>query len=105
MAWAMLAAAGLLEIVWATALKESNGFTRLWPSVVAITTSLTSFVMLALALRQLPVSTAYAAWVGIGAGGVALVGILHFGDAVTPSRLLCVGLVLGGVIGLRVLEG
>jgi quaternary ammonium compound-resistance protein SugE len=104
MAWVMLAAAGLLEIVWATALKESDGFSRLWPSVIGISLSLVSFVVLALALEHLPVGTAYAVWVGIGAAGVAVVGILHFGDAATPLRLLCVALVVGGVIGLRVLE-
>jgi quaternary ammonium compound-resistance protein SugE len=104
MAWAMLVAAGLLEILWATAMKESEGFTRLWPSVIGITSSLVSFVVLALALKHLPVGSAYAVWVGIGAGGVAVVGILHFGDAFTPLRLLCIALILSGVLGLRLLE-
>ena len=105
MAWMMLAGAGLLEIVWATALKESEGFTRLWPSVIGISTSSISLVVLAFALRSLPVGTAYAAWVGIGAGGVAIVGIVHFGDAATPQRILCFVLILSGVVGLRVLDG
>lgn len=105
MAWALLVLAGLLEIVWATAMKQSDGFTRLWPSVVGITISLVSFVVLAFALSRLPVGTAYAVWVGIGAAGVAIAGILCFGDAATPQRLFCIALVLGGVIGLRVLEG
>jgi quaternary ammonium compound-resistance protein SugE len=105
MAWMMLVIAGLLEIVWATALKESDGFSRLWPSVIGVTVSLVSFVVLALALNHLPLGTAYAVWVGIGAVGVAIAGIIHFGDAVTPQRLLCIALVLGGIIGLRLLEG
>jgi len=105
MAWTMLVIAGLLEIVWATALKQSEGFTRLWPSVVGVSVSLVSFVVLALALNHLPLGTAYAVWVGTGAVGVAIVGIFYFGDAATPQRLLCIALVLGGVIGLRLLEG
>ncbi len=105
MAWTMLVIAGLLEIVWATALKESEGFTRLWPSVIGVTVSLASFVVLALALKHLPVGTAYAVWVGIGAVGVAIAGIFYFGDAATPQRLFCIALVVGGVIGLRLVEG
>ena len=72
MAWLFLVAAGLLEIVWAIALKQSDGFTRLWPSVIGISTALASFLLLTMALRHLPVGTAYAVWVGIGAIGVAL---------------------------------
>jgi quaternary ammonium compound-resistance protein SugE len=105
MAWIMLVIAGLLEVVWATALKASEGFTRLWPSVVGVTVSLTSFVVLALALNQLPVGTAYAVWVGIGAVGVAIAGIVYFGDTATPERLLCIALIVGGVTGLRLIEG
>lgn len=105
LAWILLVGAGLLELVWATAMKQSDGFTRLWPSVVGITVSLVSFGLLALALRDLPVGTAYAVWVGIGAVGVTLAGIVYFGEAVTPQRLLCILLVVTGVVGLRLLEG
>ncbi|CAN5310508.1 multidrug efflux SMR transporter [soil metagenome] len=104
MAWTVLILAGLLEIVWATALKHTDGFTRLWPSVIAIVTANASFLMLAAALRALPVGTAYAVWVGIGVVGVAAAGILLFEDAVSPLRLCFIGLIVGGVIGLRVLE-
>src|SRR3954467_15984754 len=78
MPWLILVAAGLLEIVWATALKQSDGFTRLWPSVIGIGGAALSFVLLAVALRHLPAGTGYAVWVGIGAGGVALAGIVVF---------------------------
>ena len=105
MAWTLLVIAGLLETVWASAMKESEGFTRLWPSVVGVTVSLVSFVMLALALAHLPIGTAYALWVGLGAVGVTTVGIVHFGDAASPQRLVCIALVLAGVVGLRLLEG
>jgi quaternary ammonium compound-resistance protein SugE len=105
MAWVLLVAAGVLEIVWAVALKLTGGFTRFWPSVVGITSALASFLMLAVALKSLPVGTAYAVWVGIGAFGVAVVGILALGESASLPRLVCLGLVLGGVIGLRLMEG
>ncbi|GAA1551774.1 multidrug efflux SMR transporter [Kribbella sancticallisti] len=105
LAWILLAVAGLLELVWATALKQSDGFTRLWPSVIGVTLSLASFAMLALALRHLPVGTAYAVWVGIGAVGVTLAGIIYLGEAASLQRLLCILLIVTGVVGLRFLEG
>ncbi len=105
MAWALLVLAGLLELVWATALKQSDGFTRLWPSVVGVSLSLVSFALLGLALRDLPVGTAYAVWVGIGAVGVAIAGIMIYGEAASPVRLTCIAAVLAGVIGLRIIEG
>ncbi len=105
MAWAMLAAAGLLEIVWATALKESHGFTRLGPAALAVVAAIASFAVLAVALQRLPVGTAYAVWVGIGAGGLAIVDMVHFGDTATPQRLACIALVLSGVVGLRIIDG
>ena len=104
MAWTMLLIAGLLEIVWATAMKESEGFTRLWPSVIGVTVSLTSFVMLALALRHLPLGTSYAVWVGIGAVGVTIAGMVYFGEAASLARLFFIALVVAGVVGLRVVE-
>jgi quaternary ammonium compound-resistance protein SugE len=105
MAWAILIGAGLLEIVWATALKHSDGFTRLWPSVTGITVSLISFVMLSASLRSLPVGTAYAVWAGIGAVGVALAGILFLGEATSPLRLGFLAVIIIGIVGLRTVEG
>jgi quaternary ammonium compound-resistance protein SugE len=105
MAWTMLLGAGLLEIVWAIALKYTGGFTRLWPSAVGIVAAVTSFVMLSSALRSLPVGTAYAVWVGIGALGVALAGILALGESASPLRLAFLALILIGIIGLKIVEG
>lgn len=104
MAWLLLIGAGLLEIIWAIALKYTGGFTRLGPSIIGITAAVVSFIMLTLALKTLPVGTAYAVWVGIGALGVALAGIAVFGDSASPLRLILLGLILIGVIGLKVIE-
>ncbi|MFI6485750.1 DMT family transporter [Nonomuraea sp. NPDC050663] len=96
----LLVAAGL-EIVWATALERSNGFTRLWPTLIGVSSAALSFALLSFALKSLPVGTAYAVWVGVGALGVAAVGILALGESASPARLLCLALILAGVIGLR----
>ena len=104
MAWFLLIVAGLLEIVWAIALKHADGFSRLWPSVLGLTTAGVSFALLAMALRSLPVGTAFAAWVGIGAIGVALVGILALGEPATPARLGFLALIVIGVAGLKLAE-
>ena len=103
-AWVLLLAAGLLEIVWAVALKHADGLTRLWPSVVGLTAMIVSAGLLTLTLRVLPVGTAYVAWVGIGAMGVALAGILAFGEQASPARLMCLALILAGVVGLRLID-
>jgi quaternary ammonium compound-resistance protein SugE len=100
----MLGGAGLLEIVWAVSLKQAAGFTRFWPSAIGIASALVSFVLLTMALKTLPVGTAYAAWVGIGAVGVAAVGMIHFGEAATPVRLLFLALIVVGVVGLKIVE-
>jgi quaternary ammonium compound-resistance protein SugE len=105
MAWALLIGAGLLEIVWALALKQTGGLTRFWPSVIGIAAALASFLLLASALKSLPVGTAYAVWVGIGALGVALAGIVALGEAASAARLGFLGLILAGVIGLKLVEG
>lgn len=105
MAWLLLIVAGLLEIVWALALKQAQGFTRLGPGVLGITAAVVSFGMLSASLKSLPVGTAYAVWVGIGAVGVAVAGILALGESASPARLACLALILSGVIGLRLLEG
>lgn len=104
MSWLLLTGAGLLEIVWAIALKQAGGFTRFWPSLIGIVSAIISFVMLSLALKQLPVGTAYAVWVGIGALGVALAGIVALGESASPMRLSLLALILIGVIGLKLVE-
>ncbi|MCP2330831.1 quaternary ammonium compound-resistance protein SugE [Actinoalloteichus cyanogriseus DSM 43889] len=102
--WLLLVAAGLLEIGWASAIKESHGFTRFWPSVLGIGGALASFALLTLAVRDLPLGTAYAVWVGIGAVGVAVAGVVWFGDTLSPGRVLFLGLIVVGVAGLKFLE-
>ncbi len=104
MAWVLLVVAGLLEIVWALALKQAQGFARPGPALLGIITAVVSFVMLSAALKSLPVGTAYAVWVGIGAAGVAVAGILVLGESASLARLGCVALILAGVIGLKLLE-
>ncbi|GBC91654.1 Quaternary ammonium compound-resistance protein SugE [bacterium HR15] len=101
MAWVYLLIAGAMEIVWAVALKLSNGFTRPLPVTIVIVAGLLSLFFLALAARHIPIGTAYAVWTGIGAAGVALVGMLWFHESRDFWRLLCIGLIVAGVIGLR----
>ena len=103
MAWVVLLFAGLFEIGWAVGLKLSEGFTRLWPSVTTVLCMIVSLALLGVALRTLPLGTAYAVWTGIGAVGTVLVGIAAFGDAATAGRLACVVLILAGIVGLKVL--
>src|SRR5690606_34211432 len=105
MAWLILLVAGLLEIVWAIAMKHAEGFTRWWPSVITVVAAVASMVLLALAMRHLPVGTAYAVWGGGGAAGVAAAGITCLGESASPGRIACLLLVLAGVVGLRVVEG
>ncbi|GAA4084975.1 MULTISPECIES: DMT family transporter [Actinomadura] len=105
MAWLLLVVAAAMELVWATALKQSDGLTRLGPSLVALPVSLLSVVVLSLALRELPVGTAYAVWVGLGAFGVAVAGIVALGESVSLPRLAFLALILVGVIGLRAVDG
>ena len=102
--WLVLVVAGLLEIVWATALKQSDGFARLWPSLIGIGGAVLSFVLLAIALRYLPAGTGYAVWVGIGAVGVAIAGIIAFDETVSAARLLFLSIIVVGIVGLRVVE-
>jgi quaternary ammonium compound-resistance protein SugE len=100
MAWVLLVAAGLLEIVWALLLKESDGFSKLWPSIGFGIAGLGSIIGLALALRELPVGTAYAVWTGIGAVGTAVFGVLLLGESAAAARLGSITLVVLGVAGL-----
>ncbi|PLC49619.1 quaternary ammonium compound-resistance protein SugE [Pollutimonas subterranea] len=99
--WIVLFIAGLLEVGWAIGLKYTVGFTRLWPSVGTILAMVVSVLLLGLAMRQLPVGTAYAVWVGVGAVGTVILGIFLFGDSASPARLISVGLIIAGIIGLK----
>jgi quaternary ammonium compound-resistance protein SugE len=101
MAWIYLTVAGLLEIGWAIGLKYTDGFTRLLPSLWTLASMILSIVLLGLALRTLPVGTAYAVWTGIGAVGTAALGIYLFAEPATAARLLCIGLILSGIVGLK----
>ncbi len=102
MAWILLIAAGLLEIVWAIALKKSEGLTRLMPTIVFAVAAVGSMVLLARALKTLPVGTGYAVWTGIGAVGAALVGIAYLGESAGALRLLAIGLIAVGIVLLAV---
>ncbi|MET0310650.1 MAG: quaternary ammonium compound efflux SMR transporter SugE [Burkholderiaceae bacterium] len=101
MAWIVLVIAGLFEIGWAIGLKYTEGFTRLWPSVGTITAMVVSVLLLAWAMKYLPAGTAYAIWTGIGAVGTVTLGIILFGEPATAARLACVGLIVAGIIGLK----
>ena len=101
MAWIYLLVAGLLEIGWAIGLKYTEGFTRVVPSVLTSACIVLSLVMLGLALKTLPVGTAYAVWTGIGATGTALLGIWLFGEPATAARLSCIALIVAGILGLK----
>jgi quaternary ammonium compound-resistance protein SugE len=101
MAWFMLFVAGLMEVGWAIGLKYTEGFTRLVPSVLTLAAMLISIVLLGLALKTLPVGTAYAVWTGIGAVGTAILGIVLLGDPATAARLASIGLIVAGIVGLK----
>jgi quaternary ammonium compound-resistance protein SugE len=103
--WLLLLIAGLLEIVWAVGLKYTVGFTRLLPSVITITAMIASVWLLALALKGIPVGTGYAVWTGIGAVGTAILGIVLLGEAVNAMRLICIGLIVAGIFGLKLASG
>ena len=102
MAWTMLFVAGLLEIGWAIGLKYTDGFTRLMPSVLTIVSMIASVLLLGLSLKTLPVGTAYAVWTGIGSVGTAILGIWLLGDPATTMRIACIGLLVAGIVGLKV---
>ncbi|GAA2143838.1 quaternary ammonium compound efflux SMR transporter SugE [Kitasatospora kazusensis] len=104
MAWVVLIVAGVLETVWAVALESSKGFSRLVPSLVFGVALVLSLGGLAYAMRSIPLGTGYAVWVGIGAIGTAIYGMAATGDPVTAARITCLTLILGGVVGLKVLH-
>lgn len=101
MAWLILLLAGLLEVVWAIGLKYTEGFTRLWPSVGTLVAMALSVALLGLAMKHLPVGTAYAVWVGVGAVGTVIMGIILFQEPATLARLLSMGLIVAGIVGLK----
>jgi len=105
MAWLLLLVAGALEVCWAIGLKYTDGFTRLAPSVFTLITMVASVVCLAWALRTIPVGTGYAVWTGIGAVGTAIFGIVLFGETASLARLACIGLIVAGIVGLKVVSG
>jgi quaternary ammonium compound-resistance protein SugE len=105
MAWTLLGVAGILEIAFAFAMKSSEGFTRWVPALFTVASGVSSVVLLSLAMRTVPMGTGYAVWTGIGAAGTAIVGMVVLGDSAAPLRLLCIALILGGVIGLKLVSG
>src|ERR1041384_5163873 len=104
-AWLLLLVAGLLEIVWALSMKASQGFTKAHFTVITFVTAALSFWLLGLALRQLPVGTAYAVWTGVGAVGAAVLGIVFFGESLNAARVICIGLIVCGILDLKFLGG
>ncbi len=104
MAWILLIIAGILEIGWAIGLKYTEGFTRLWPSVWTGAAMVVSMYLLAQAARTLPIGTAYAVWVGIGAAGTAILGMYLFAEPRDVARILCIVLIVAGVVGLKILH-
>ena len=101
MAWVWLGVAGVLEIVWAYALKQSAGFTKPVEAVIAVVAMIASFIVLSLAMKSLPLGTAYTIWTGIGAIGAFVLGVAVLGEAATPMRVISAALILAGIVGLR----
>lgn len=101
MSWILLVLAGLLEVGWAIGLKYTEGFTRLWPTLGTVSAMIISLGLLGVAMKQLPVGTAYAVWVGVGAIGTAVLGIVLFAESASPGRLLSLALIVAGIIGLK----
>lgn len=102
MAWLSLVTAGIFEVVWAVALKYSEGFTKLWPSVIFVAAAWISFGCLSYALKTIPMGNAYAIWTGIGAVGIAIVGMVWFGESVTWLRIMCISFIILGILGLKI---
>lgn len=102
LAWAVLLVAGLCEIGWAVGLKYTDGFSRLWPSVGTLVAMVLSVLLLGWSLKVLPLGTAYAVWTGVGAVGTAILGILLFQEPATAARLACIGLIVAGIVGLKI---
>jgi quaternary ammonium compound-resistance protein SugE len=105
MAWVYLVVAGLFEICWAIGLKYTDGWTRLWPTVFTVLTTMASFYFLAQAVRTLPIGTAYAIWTGIGAIGTAILGIILFSESASATRIACIAIIIVGIVGLKLTSG
>lgn len=103
MSWLILFIAGLFEVVWAVGIKYTESWTRLWPAVITVTAMIASFYLLSLALKNIPMGTAYAVWTGIGTIGTVLYGILFFKEPTDILRIVCILLIISGIIGLRIL--
>lgn len=101
MPWVLVVVSGILEMGWAVGLKASQGFTRPLPTVLTLMGMVASFAMLSVAVRTLPIGTAYAVWVGIGALGTAVLGMVLHGEPVSAARVICLGLLIGGIVGLK----
>jgi len=101
MNWVILIIAGFFEIAWAIGLKYTDGFTKLWPTVGTMVAMVTSFILLGLAMKTLPVGTAYAVWVGTGAVGTAVLGIMLFNESTEALKLVSLGLICAGIVGLK----
>ena len=101
MKWIILVAAGLLEVVWAIGLKYTEGFSRLWPSLVTGAAMFASVVLLGIAMKQIPVGTAYGIWVGIGAVGAAILGMVLFAESVSALKIVSLALIVAGIAGLK----
>jgi quaternary ammonium compound-resistance protein SugE len=105
MAWLLLIVAGILEAGWAIGLKYTEGFTRLWPSLLTASAIAVSMILLSFAARTIPIGTAYAVWVGIGASGAAVLGMLLLGEPVSPSRVAFLALLVASIVGLKLTAG
>lgn len=103
LAWLWVVLAGCMEILWVVGLKQTHGFTKLIPSVITVSLMAMSFVLLSQALKIIPIGTAYAVWTGIGAAGGAAAGILLFGESANPLRVACIGLIIAGIAGLKLM--
>lgn len=102
MAWLLLVVAGLFEVGWAIGLKYTDGFTRLWPTIGTVLAMVVSLGLLGIAMKSLPVGTSYAVWVGVGAVGTAVLGIVLLGEVVNAGRLVSLGLIIAGIVGLKI---
>ncbi|WP_413291176.1 DMT family transporter [Bdellovibrio sp. HCB337] len=105
MAWIVLVIAGVLEFIWAAGLKQSEGFSKLWPSVFTIAVMAVSFYLLSLSMKVLPIGVSYTVWTGIGAVGSVVVGYFFFHESMSVMKLLCLALIVGGILGLKFAEG
>ena len=103
MSWFILFIAGLFEVVWAVGIKYTEGWTKLWPAVFTVLAMIASFYLLSVALKTIPMGTAYAVWTGVGIIGTAIFGIIYFKEPTDILRMVCILLIISGIVGLRVL--